>query len=220
MKVTAVLLARLSAWLEIAELTPRNEISTPQLVERLRERYSFRVGPQTPEQFDISKEGLNFADGQLNEINVLRLSLYLRGIIVETRSSTDDSEAFLSDLLGWINGLTGAETVRVIRRLYVSHLIFETDKGVALLNHRLAELGRWAAEKISERMETKLPAFEVCGLQFGFDELTYRFPPGRISVERREESPFPDNKYFSSAPLQTDDHVEFLKRFEAIVRPG
>jgi hypothetical protein len=41
-----------------------------------------------------------------------------------------------------------------------------------------------------------------------------KLAPGYFSIERRAEVPFRDNKYFSSAPLPTQDHVAILQEIE------
>ena len=42
--------------------------------------------------------------------------------------------------------------------------------------------------------------------------------PAPVSVERRIEIPFDMNVYFSSAPLRTADHVEYIRRFGELCR--
>jgi hypothetical protein len=74
---------------------------------------------------------------------------------------------------------------------------------------------------ISEAISSKLSAsmgqmvtYEPTALLFNLDQSVTKLMPGAFSIERREQIPFSDRKYFSNAPLGTQDHIELLKTFE------
>lgn len=199
------------------ELTPRNQVGRDKLGEALRERYSFLKAPQTLEEFDVQKDGIQFQSGRHGDIVIERLIFYTKGIVVETRSSTKDCEQVLADLIAWIQAQAGVtDALRIIRTLYGSQLTFYSERSLDLVNPRLADLATWLSDRIADGMETRL-SYGVVGIHFGFDELTYQVSPGRLLIERRAEAPFSENKYFSAAPLRTEDHLEFLRRFEAVL---
>ncbi len=217
MKLAAILLARVAAWVEVEELTPQNQVGRVRLSEGLRERYSFLKAPQTLEEFDVQKDGIQFQSGRHHDIVIERLVFYMKGIVVETRSSTTDCEKVLADLVAWIQEQAGvSEAVRIIRTIYLSQLTFYSDRSLELVNSRLGHLANWLSDRITEGMRTRLE-YGVIGIHFGFDELTYQLSPGRLVIERRADAPFSENKYFSAAPLRTEDHLEFLRRFEAVL---
>src|SRR2546426_5674351 len=100
MKVEAVLTARLLGFVELAALNPEGRIFFPNIIARLVERFSFQKYPTTPDQFDEAK-GIEFHDGQWDGINVPKLVIYNNGFLVDTQSSTDDSERILIASLEW-----------------------------------------------------------------------------------------------------------------------
>ena len=53
---------------------------------------------------------------------------------------------------------------------------------------------------------------------FGYDPLTVKAGPSPFTIERRADTLFSESKYFSSAPLPTDEHISMLEAFEADVR--
>ena len=52
----------------------------------------------------------------------------------------------------------------------------------------------------------------VTGVTFGAGE-----GKGIFSLERRVDTPFDDNRYFSAATLATSQHVEVLAKFEQMM---
>jgi hypothetical protein len=58
----------------------------------------------------------------------------------------------------------------------------------------------------------------VTGIFFGYDT-THTKPYAPIfTIERRADVPFVENKYFSTAPLPTDEHLKVLEDFEAALK--
>ncbi len=57
-------------------------------------------------------------------------------------------------------------------------------------------------------------AYDLAVLTLDYDQLTRKHPLGRFSIQRRDNTPFSENKYFSDAPLPTDLHLQLLEQFE------
>jgi hypothetical protein len=56
--------------------------------------------------------------------------------------------------------------------------------------------------------------YDVAILSIDYDQLTRKHPLGRFSIQRRDNTPFSEKKYFSDAPLPTDVHLRLLEQFE------
>ena len=84
----------------MATLNPQGRVFFPNIVSGIVERFSFQKYPTTAEQFDESK-GIEFHDGQWDGINVSKLVIYSNGLLVDTQSSTNDSEQILIESLEW-----------------------------------------------------------------------------------------------------------------------
>lgn len=66
MRQSAVVLARVIGFVELADLLSGSKLSTFEIVRKLAERYSFQKFPKAIEELDGSK-GIEFAEGQLGE---------------------------------------------------------------------------------------------------------------------------------------------------------
>lgn len=215
MEVTAVRTARFIIHFPVEELNPSGKAMVPNVTNALVERYGFVTHPQKPEEFDDSK-GIFFDIGQWNGIAISRLALYNNGILVDTSSSTDNSEAVLRDALTWASetfGLAYREEW-FKQRAYLSELIVRRDKPLTLLNPALAGIAERLSKRVTEIAHQEMP-YRLAALSFGHDPLIARVGRSGFRIEHLADTAFSDNIYYSSAPLPTKEHVELLNEFEA-----
>jgi hypothetical protein len=59
--------------------------------------------------------------------------------------------------------------------------------------------------------------FQVVGLGLGADPQLGLSKPADFRFERELGKPFDQNRYYSLAPMQTQEHEEFLLEFETIL---
>ncbi len=57
--------------------------------------------------------------------------------------------------------------------------------------------------------------YEFSSFNINHDLLERKHPLGVFTIQRRDNTPFSENKYFSDAPLPTDVHLKLLEQFEA-----
>lgn len=215
MQLSAVTLARLFAFIEPVDLNPRGRVHYPDLASALVERYKFLKFPQKAEDFDEAK-GIMFGGGKFGEIGTINIQVFSYGIVVDTASSTDDSEKLLEDALSWgakALGLT-YKPGTVKRKAFVSQLTFHSDVDLKNLHPALS--------KLSQRLTARVPqffgqsvAYMPTAFSVGYDATSVKSGPAAFTIERRVEIPFSENKYFSTAPLPTPEHITFLTEFEA-----
>ncbi len=215
MKVLSVEQAR-TLWLfPLKELNPTGKAVEKNLLGGIGHRYGFTVVP-TPLDIVASREkndplkylhgGFTFGDKSLT----VDLLLYHDGIVVDTRSSTSDSDAFVDDLLTWaVNefGLNQHQGIYKTKR-YLSHLWVSFDRSLQLINPKLSGFAK-SLNEVADGNAT----FELASLGF------WPNPQGpaqlaNFTLERSAKDPFASNRYFSGAPLQTDDHLRLLNELE------
>jgi hypothetical protein len=217
MKVSAILVARFFAFIETSDLNPRGRAYFPELTTALVERYGFVKAPQKAEEFDETK-GVTFETGRAGEITIDRVVIHNNAIYLDTASSTEDSERIFNECLTWLSHEFGLiykpEMVR--RKTYVSQLTFYSD---AILNSLHPAL-----TKLASKLTTRVPQYYGQPLDYapvhvsvGYDPQTIKAGPAPFIIERRAETLFAENKYFSSAPVPTDEHIALLEAFEADV---
>lgn len=219
MKLLSVLQARTVAFLEADEFIPRHHIFGPEVMQGIVERYGFLKMPEKMEDFLDEQKGIQFAYGRWEGTVINQLALYTHGIAVETAASTDISEKILHDVLNW-----GANTLdlnyhpnMIRRKAYVSGLVFSTDVPLNALHPKLRGIVRRLTGSVANSLGHAYP-YEVTGIYFGYDT-THMKPNAPIfTIERLADVPFAENKYFSTAPLPTNEHLKLLDDFEAALK--
>lgn len=219
MRVLNVVAAR-STWLfELADLNPKGKSLFPEIVDWLKETYNFDEAPGPTSKVDDGK-GMIFKKGEFQareEVFVdVELTLFNDGLVANSSSSTDDTDKFLENVIASAMtefSLTFDSTM-IRRKLYLSELNVRLDQPLVNLNPKLAQF----AEKLSSMCSTIITQpFEVGGLSLWTDvtNSVYKAPP--FSIERRLNAPFHENRFYSKAPLQTEQHITLLKELEQIL---
>lgn len=208
-----------SIWLfDILEMNPRGKHLVPDLIEWLKIKYGFLKYPSSPNDFDDSG-GLAFTDGSFqSEKDVaitLTLKIYADGLVADTRSSTRDTDAFLESMLSLAAqdfGLVYHPNM-IQQKLYISELNVRPQHSLSGLNPRLQEFAN-RITSLSGIQDTHM--FEPASISFWPDpSLPIRL--AQFQFERKLNTAFSEERYFSRAPLQTDDHLKLLEEFEDLL---
>jgi hypothetical protein len=97
--------------------------------------------------------------------------------------------------------------------MYLSELIVRSDASLDLVNARVAAF----ASRISEAFaETPKPQFHIASLQF-WSEPNDVGKHKMFTLEHQAGKTFAEGRYFSQAPLQTEQHFRLLQDLEQIV---
>lgn len=220
MEITAIALARVVSFIETLDLNPQGKAYFPNMVPALVERYGFLKFPQKLEDFDEEK-GVTFEGGRFESITVQRIQVFSHVLVAETASSTSDSERILEDALTWASGTFGLHyrSGMIKRKAYVSQVIFHSDHLLDKLHPSLL--------KISAMLNSRVPKYFGRELDYRPAGLTISYDPGSIksgtsvfSIEPRAEIPYSEHKYFSTAPLPTEEHIELLGWLEKELNPS
>jgi hypothetical protein len=212
-RLSAVLLARVIALFDVAELNPRGEVFPPDLVTTLVERFRFQKFPVLYEDFN-QERGIVFADGFYNGQSIDNFTIYNDGIRLDVRSSTEQGQKILRENLSWLatNHRIHYPNDLIQRWAFVSNLVFESAGELDTVWSGLAQLSERLSAELSEQVESKI--FKVTGLTLDIDRAKTNPPVTAFTIERRGKTPFSQNKYFSAAPLRTDVHLKILEEFE------
>jgi len=218
MEILAVVLARVTALTNLPEWDPRGKTHTMDFVKGMVERYGFQKFPTTIDEYRQPSTGAVFTLGKMGNIVIESYTVYPRGLVVDTRSSTDDSERVLKDITDWFCTLSGIQPPAdgITRRFYLSQVNFRSQRSLDALNPNLHLLAARLTEIVSGHAKQHLD-FQTTAINFQFDVtegVSYSLP---LRIERLEGAQFSENKYFSAAPLKTDEHIHFLEEFETIL---
>lgn len=218
MEILGVSTARLLAFLNADEINPAGLSIAHDFSKAFVERYHFLTFPQGTQDMDESK-GITFENGKWDKYGISKFVLFSWGIVIDTNSSTEVSESVLQDMLTWgveKFGLSNRPDL-VTRRGYLSEIVFTSDLSLAAINPKIQALGAKVTDSISNHFRQKLD-YEIHGISLHFDTRFSKQPFAPVRVERLDNTPFPDKKYYSGAPLPTKDHIQFLKDFEAALK--
>jgi hypothetical protein len=226
MTLTAILLAQ-----AIRVLRVKATIGyLPDAVARLRDRYGFLGVPTNPAELIPSdpRTGVTFSHGRLAQrdrvivIDSLTFNAPVAlgnvfGITASTRSSTDDAEAILDDLLEWMSATFGGSSDLLRPSGFLSQVEIKLD-------HHLADVCvglKQVANQIGKDMKQyglKLPEYEVGGIWFTYDNTKVVDgvfnAASYVKIERRIGFGFETSLYFSEAPLRTVDHLALLEQLD------
>lgn len=217
MKLSAVTLARVLAFIETFDLGSGGKVFYPDLIAALVERFRFQTFPRKAEDLDEQK-GVKFLEGQWNGISVPKVEIYWNALILDTQSSTLESERILEEALVWVSEKfkLNYRPDMISRRRYLSNLTFYSDHNLLGLHAALPRLTSSLHDKVKEITGHDL-AYEATRLDVDFSRYDRQMPIAIFTIQRRSETPFPENKYFSEAPLPTDIHIKILEEFESDV---
>jgi hypothetical protein len=218
MEVMAVKVARVIVHVPTDELNPQGRAVLPELTAALVARYSFVKYPVKFEDYDEQK-GVSYELGKWNDVAIHRLAIYGTGLLCDTSSSTNDSEAILRDALIW-----ASETFGLVyrpdmfnRKVYLSELIVKEDRPLSALNPKLNGMTAKLSTRISEIIGQPT-TFEVVSLGMNQDQFFSKNTLAGFRIERLTDIPFSENRYYTAASLPTDEHIELLTEFaEALV---
>lgn len=217
MKVKAVGLAR-SIWLFPAVfMNPYGRNIVPMMSD-LAERYRFLKVPDlkglTSSPLDLKFESGTFIGSDGAPIFV-SLRVHDDGLIVDTRTSTDESDRIMHDLLSW-----GADEFSLpsysdfkIEKLYSSMLDIEMDAPLEIFNEKFSMF----TDLLESRLRIRSgPPMKFAAIHFGPDP-TKTSRTAKFRLERLAGIPYEHNYYYSAAPTTTTDHLELLRILEETI---
>jgi hypothetical protein len=216
MELLNIVTAR-AVWLfDISELNPRGKTLFPEIFEWMKDTYNFDTSPKSVNDIDSTKAFV-FSRGTFQvreEIFIdVELKIYSDGFIANTSSSTRDAEAFLEDALNAASKeFSLAFKPEIIRRtMFLSEMNVKSLKNPLGINPALATF----ADKIADALPASMrQPFEFSGVTFWPVQEMTPSPLSTFRFERKLHTAPNEHKYYSVAPLHTDDHLNLLDWFE------
>ena len=217
MKLLAVRTAR-SIWLVPSYyFNPKGLFMRP-AIEAVKARYNFLKSPLDFPTPPPSNEGYKYESGVFNSksgrVMIVHMTIHGDGVVVETRSSTEDGDSFLEDVTSWVSKEYGlpSHTDLPIRRIYASELNVSYSKPPTIFNPKIAPLINEISSAIGDERKGKA---DFLSLQLSTDQ-TRSTQPAIFKFEREINVAFEENRFYSFAPIQTDPHIKLLEKLEML----
>lgn len=210
MELLTVGIARAVWFVDLLEVNPRGLSWTP-ILPLIQQRYSFR---EPPESKDASIREIQLKQGtfQASDHRIeITLTIHADGLTADSRSSTEDSDAFLHDLLCWLSqdfGFSYSPTL-IKRRAYYSELIVRNECPLDRISSGFEDFCKTLSDVSSDGRTMR---FELSGVQFVADAPRGSFRPS-FRFERKADSEFSEHRYWTQAHLSTQDHLTLLDEF-------
>lgn len=182
----------------------------------LKERYTFTVSPLEKPATD--KDGAQFQSGEFVRPNGTKISvnmtIHTDGVVVETRSSTEDSDLFMEDALNWVHHEFGVPAIGElpIKRLYSSELYVHFEKMPVFYNEKLISLLGTISGLIGDE---KTGPFDFLALNIGTDPAKSERPK-LFRFEREINTAFNENRFYTFVQAKTESHLKLLQALEGL----
>ncbi len=186
----------------------------PSVIASLAERYKFAKAPDVAAAHAV-KEGLKFeygvfSRGAQGEVMV-QFTIFSDGVVADTQVDTTTSEHFIEDVVSWLIKDHKFIRPKKPRKQYGSEIYVEVNDPFRGLRDKLKK----PREVLSRHFkDLGAVSYDVFGIHLAAEPVGPLSPPP-FRFERAAGVPFADNRYWSLAPLQTQDHLKVLEEFEA-----
>jgi hypothetical protein len=196
-----------------------------ELATRVKEQYGFISAPgvnllSQPADFQAGKFMYGGKSTSIEQLFVAYVGNRATSIGASTRISTDASEAFLQELTDWIGKEFELDTNEILPRAYFSQVEFVLPKSLSQHFAALQRIGEGIATFVKGYGLENCPLYEYDGFSMNFDVVKFedlKPMPQPFAIARRVGSKYEENKYFSQAPLRTQDHRVILEQVEQIL---
>lgn len=224
--------------LPLDDVRPRQGVALQQIADAIGRRYNFAVSPRpnVPQLLNLPMAGVHVGSFQVpfafqngtatigdTTIPISRLDVAgdLSVIVVHT-VTTEEGDIILDDIVQMLESDFGFRDVRTLaRRNYGSNVILQFEEGIEDYIKVIADIqriiGPLMMRSIGIESEPKI------------ERLVFAFDPALVpaakapfvsafTIERRVGHPFSENRYFSSAPLRTADHIRALEEIGRLLQ--
>ena len=198
---------------------PAGQLYLPGAAAKLIERYSF---VKSPSMTDLTerRDYVAFGIGKFLDSQIQELRIYGDGVIVEARSNSKILDAFVDDLLAWNTEEFGLETIPGTKaeRYHESTIVVRSGKDLSKVTGPLREISS-ELNKLLQKQNYSPRPYQVSGFILDCDPHAEGGRRKELSfiLDRRMGAAFAENRFFSQAPLPTDDHFALLERIETLV---
>ena len=217
MKVIAQESNRVTILFPLEEVLPLEGLNGPDVIVGVQQRYGFlKVPDAAMTKEEASKNGYKFGTGHYllkeKKNGILEFAVYSDGIVAEAKNS-EIGEAFLDDAIKFFQSEFGfRKFITKPRTYFYNQMVAEFEKPLKKLISSFDGI----SGAIAKYAEIELP-IEFARLDIQVDNLGVKGPAPKFILERRANAAFELERYYSSAPLRSEDHVAVLKNIEDVL---
>ena len=215
MNVVAFSSGSLASLFPLEAFIPLGGLNERQVIDATSQRYHFSrtpnlsVSPAELEQTGIVFE-LGFLETEVEEVTIDRLSIYNDGMVVRA-NKTEHAETFFNDVTEWLIKDYGCRQVRR-KPQYISEIVVDFERPAANVLNNYEKIANILLSNVNENREATAVAFNAFSIEF----VTKSAAMPKFVIERREGTSVENERYFCSAPLTTERHLQVLEEIERL----
>ena len=215
MRIIAYSSGTLLSLFPLEAFTPMGGLNERQIVSAIGQRYNFGTLPNLSSRRELEQNGLVYESGffmtESGEATIHRLSVHKDGIMVRA-NETGHAEAFFEDLMDWLVQHYGCRWIDKKSR-YLSEVVVEFEKSAANMFAKYDKIADVILSGVNKHMDVTAAAFSALTIEFVSSVETIP----KFIIERREGTSVEDERYFCSAPLTTERHLQVLEQIEHLL---
>jgi hypothetical protein len=197
-----------------------------ELINAVKQKYHFVIPDaaaftlNAPVDFQAGKFPYNGKIVSVEQFLVTYVGNRATSLGVSTRISSDASDSFLDNVIEWAANEYGLDAKEILPRSYFSQVEFVLSKPLSRHFTELGEIGEAITSYVQGYGLENCPSYEFGGFSMHFDLVKHndlKPSPQPFAIERRVGSSYNERKYFSQAPLRTQDHEAILERLEKLL---
>jgi hypothetical protein len=220
MKIISYDSSRVTLLFPLEEIVPLAGINNQLLIEEIRSRYEFARSPDLGlPRAELDKTGIKFENGihkaKDEYAQIVDFSAYPDGIVINSKT-TDGAESFLEDLICFLKTKHRfREFITEPKIRFISQIVVEFDSKLSKLMPKYQAISDLINTHIS-RIYGDITSSKIARLEIEFEGSNKGIgsPIPRFSLEQRVGTSFDVERYYCSAPIRTQDHVEVLEQIE------
>jgi hypothetical protein len=222
MKVVGIEFGRVSLLVDLLDLGTRSGIYLPEAAAHVQNRYAFVHAPSVPPQAQ-AQQMYRFEQGRLitdkKQHGISTFEIYPHGLVVQG-TDTDAAEEFLEDFLMFgIEHLHLKRPERQPTKIFLSAMVIEFAGDSNKFLSKWKDISKVFSDQLEKLYGIREPAqLSRLSLQADPQTIAPRLSAlvSEFTIERRIYEPYGHQRYFTTAPLSTDDHIAFLQKLEQI----
>jgi hypothetical protein len=206
------------------DVLPLRGLVISDLIRFIGDTYQFVIRPQITSELALA-QNFTFQAGEFSKgddkFAIAQLSILPNGDVI-TAASTEISQMIMDDYIERLdNVLNFRYDSAEMRRLYLSGLVVEFEApGIAEKIESIAKIESILNREIHR---AEVP-FKIKRLAFGYGDVNVQpilsidsIEKSDFVLERRTGEPYSKNRFYSSAPVSTSEHVRILNLIEQVL---
>jgi hypothetical protein len=215
MKIISQDSCRVTILFPLEEVVPLEGMNGPEAINKIQQRYEFLKTPDPAmTREEIGKVGYKFGTGQIvmngKKSTIIEFAIYNDGIVADAKNS-EIGETFLDDIIKFMQSeFVFRPFTTQPTRYFWNQMVVEFERPLERLLHSFNKISAAISRFLRPEMSMHFARIDFQGEKTP----TPASVAPKFILERRAGIPFDKERYYSSAPIRTGEHITVLEEIE------